>query len=1794
MAFTTESLAKAAFKRMLGLSHTANAAEPGNEGKPSRYTIHADNIFAEEIPLTAGAVSGRILDCTNSTPGQPNSELVLHLFSASGGKAYFVQIPSGHDLLNYINPLTGVNYTQQSGTPSDDDDRAQFIIPKSFGSTWRPILYDNGDEVAPSAANDWFLDENAGVITAETDLSLGSTGTLSCYVYVGDMVGDILKKNNFIGATGPTAADDNESGYSVGSFWVDTVLDEAFICVDDATGVAVWSQIDGGGEGTVGATGPAGSDGAVGATGPAGADGAVGATGPQGEQGEQGTVGATGPQGEVGATGSVTVVDAFFLVEDYGATGDGVTDDTVAIQAAIDAADLSGGGTVYFPAKTFVVTDAMTIGSNTTLWLDGCTIYRDAEFDNVFRNKNLTASGYNGNSHITIKGNGTIDLNKTYQPTEVLGIGFSHCSNIIIRDITITGVYDWHCIEINGCQFVTIENVSMEDSEIAAVNEEMLQLDYMGAYGQFPFGVGTNYDNTPCKDIDILNCNFLNGSRGIGSHIASSGLYHENINIRGCTFDNIDQECIRMYNYRDVIIDNNKFTDAHYGVYSICLDSSSLSRNITVSNNHFQDMNKVAGSSRAINIKGIDTSNRSQRISIIGNVVINTGRHAIGIDECEDVIIDGNTVDTATRAGIWAWKCSKSIISNNLSTNCGTSDNACITVGSGSAGDTPDTIVVGNTCDDIEIQSGAERTIIEDNIVTAAAGISDSGTDTQTSHNFINGSWVAGDVGDPGATGPVGATGPAGADGAIGATGPAGADGVIGATGPQGEQGVVGATGPIGADGAVGATGPQGEKGDTGDTGAAGSDGAVGATGTIGATGPAGTTLHAELTDLTDENDDHPQYVLLNGRGSNQMVFGGADAGGVLRLSSTSHATKGNVYLGLGSTERVVVGEVITSDNHKLEVQSNTNAMTGVNHVDVSELQTVIVASPGTAGQGAGIGFCVDNTYDNIGAAIVHEAIGTDDESRGKLHFATKDDNVKGADISIRMTISEIGRIGIGTLTPNTDLDVFDGTGVIYYKPSNPADWTGSGPTGVFEALDELAATGGAVGATGPAGTDGAVGATGTQGEKGDTGDTGAVGATGPAGADGAIGATGPQGEKGDTGATGPAGADGAVGATGPQGEIGATGPAGPDGHSRSHAMTSTDDHTAGTYKIFYSDGHGDVQELANATYPKVLTAQGISYPPSWEDAPGSSNLGLPTDGYWTDGLLGWTEDTEIADALDDLNELMASLAPPSAPDFGEYDMSCSDTGGVAGKLSFGSSNAIAGYTNVGTEAGGAALDINETFVESGQRKGIFNATTTINGVLAEDAPAHSYSYPANAFGDGDSGTLYLKMNGSSVHSVDLSSFGSGNSLNVNGSGFNLSAATPVKFEDGTPLDLFQYRTGTWTVDPDDQRNGWNYVQVVHTVDGVDREGNFFEWVVDNTNSDTTYASDSISSLSTGSTKHLSGVEYHTGTSSVTATYAITASNCYKNTYNSASNAVNHPTDLNCSISDTAIPNMSDETDTIAVSKTCTINTTRVIQGVVGVSGNYGFGVSTKIERIFGGNEVTSSTTSNYSLCYDNASSSSTALYTSFDDENYRLQGDTNDFNTDLSSDWDESVSITTGTSGYTDGLQILNGQLVYPSIDFSSITNGPAGNVDYSSASGTRYCFGYFTNGTGASNFRLSVVGSATLIAESASLGTSNNNIKMSLRLPTQTGWLDVYTAFTEGQFGSTSENYDGYDSVNNPGCYSSSLGNDRTISTTNLGITFGTKTTSNSYDKIYYRFTVGSGWTGDLDYTLITWGAT
>jgi Pectate lyase superfamily protein/Right handed beta helix region len=66
-----------------------------------------------------------------------------------------------------------------------------------------------------------------------------------------------------------------------------------------------------------------------------------------------------GPPGRAAA--AETALTSYFDVSGYGAQGDGTTDDTAAIQAAIDAAQAAGGGVVFLPSGSFAVGSTLRI-----------------------------------------------------------------------------------------------------------------------------------------------------------------------------------------------------------------------------------------------------------------------------------------------------------------------------------------------------------------------------------------------------------------------------------------------------------------------------------------------------------------------------------------------------------------------------------------------------------------------------------------------------------------------------------------------------------------------------------------------------------------------------------------------------------------------------------------------------------------------------------------------------------------------------------------------------------------------------------------------------------------------------------------------------------------------------------------------------------------------------------------------------------------------------------------------------------------------------------------------------------------------------------------------------------------------------------------------------------------------------------------------------------------------------------------------------------------------------------------
>jgi polygalacturonase len=246
-------------------------------------------------------------------------------------------------------------------------------------------------------------------------------------------------------------------------------------------------------------------------------------------------------------------------VRSFGATGDGQTIDSGAINRAIEAAAEAGGGTVYFPAGTYA-SYSIRLKSQTCLYLDqGATIvaaatplegtstggYDAAEPQNPDWNS-FQDYGHNhwhnsliwgeGIRDVSILGPGLIwgkglsrghasdkDLPDTTKPgVGNKAIALKNCSNVILRDFSILKG-GWFGILATGVDNLTIDNLKID------TNRDGMDIDCCRNVRVSNCTVNSPIDDgicpkssyalgyaRPTENVTITNC-FVTGSYEIGS-----------------------------------------------------------------------------------------------------------------------------------------------------------------------------------------------------------------------------------------------------------------------------------------------------------------------------------------------------------------------------------------------------------------------------------------------------------------------------------------------------------------------------------------------------------------------------------------------------------------------------------------------------------------------------------------------------------------------------------------------------------------------------------------------------------------------------------------------------------------------------------------------------------------------------------------------------------------------------------------------------------------------------------------------------------------------------------------------------------------------------------------------------------------------------------------------------------------------------------------------------------------------------------------------------------------------------
>jgi hypothetical protein len=385
-------------------------------------------------------------------------------------------------------------------------------------------------------------------------------------------------------------------------------------------------------------------------------------------------------------------------------------------------------------------------------------------------------------------------------------------------------------------------------------------------------------------------------------------------------------------------------------------------------------------------------------------------------------------------------------------------------------------------------------------------------------------------------------------------------------------------------------------------------------------------------------------------------------------------------------------------------------------------------------------------------------------------------------------------------------------------------------------------------------------------------------------------------------------------------------------------------------------------------------------------------------------------------------------------------------------------------------------------------------------------------------------------------------------------------------------------------------RNGWNYARVIHTVASTDNVTNYIEWVNDPSGAVNNLAASNgrIEEIQLAGSKYLSGVRYNTG---VTAKYKVDVANMYENVFPASGTPVSFAVSNSSTPSAQSVPDLgaSQDQDTVLrLTASLSLNVDNLLSGALTAN-------VTATHPLKSTLSAAGSATTGNGFLIDNRTLSSTNLIERFHDESYRKQSGSYDTQANASgnaTDWNsQNHMVATGSAGHTDGLLMYNQQLHSPkspsvaaSGEFDSLINAPAGQPDYSGVTGVRTFYRKIQNTNGSAVRDLKITSdkaSAQIVSNATSF--ASNKVKMFVKIPATTGWMDVSQDFVYGSI------------TDNAGALINGANDNANLSNTNDSIhcvTFGTASVADN-DYIMVKVLADSDWVGNFNTLSVQLGA-
>jgi len=291
-------------------------------------------------------------------------------------------------------------------------------------------------------------------------------------------------------------------------------------------------------------------------------------------------------------------MSTIFNIREYGARGDGVTNDAAAIQAAIDACTTHGGGRVLVPAGAVYESGSIVLKSNVELHVElGATLQCSGNWTDITERWKVTAlsSGiltektrYSGSfitargaRNIAITGAGTIDGGGRHYVLRDLGaiyempverpftLFFHDCHQIDLRETHYRDGALW-MLRLTGCTDAVIHGLRIE-GDMKLPNADGIDLDH-------------------CRNVRISDCYIATPDDAISlktcEEFPDLGPT-ENITVTNCVLQSNSSALVVGVDARDpirnVVFSNCVVRDSHRGL-SVNMAQDSLYENILFTN----------------------------------------------------------------------------------------------------------------------------------------------------------------------------------------------------------------------------------------------------------------------------------------------------------------------------------------------------------------------------------------------------------------------------------------------------------------------------------------------------------------------------------------------------------------------------------------------------------------------------------------------------------------------------------------------------------------------------------------------------------------------------------------------------------------------------------------------------------------------------------------------------------------------------------------------------------------------------------------------------------------------------------------------------------------------------------------------------------------------------------------------------------------------------------------------------------------------------------------------------------